>query len=63
VALGTKGLNVSPIYWTSSKALNVPLSAVRIVSGLKNRTKRIAIAGVPKARIAALIAPGSKGAQ
>jgi hypothetical protein len=46
-----------------AEALNVPLSAVRIVSGLKNRTKRIAIAGVPKARIAALIAPDSKGAQ
>ncbi len=44
-------------------ALNVPLSAVRIVSGLKNRTKRIAIAGASKARIAALIAPVSKGAR
>jgi uncharacterized protein YggU (UPF0235/DUF167 family) len=43
--------------------LNVPLSAVRIMSGLKNRTKRIAIAGVSKARIAALIAPVSKGAR
>ena len=46
-----------------AEALNVPLSAVRIVSGLKNRTKRIAIAGVSKTRIAALIAPASKGAR
>jgi uncharacterized protein (TIGR00251 family) len=45
-----------------AEAMNVLLSAVRILSGLKDRTKPVAVAGVPKARIAALIAPDANGA-
>jgi uncharacterized protein (TIGR00251 family) len=36
--------------------LNVPVSAVRIVAGEKNRNKRVAVAGVSKAQIEALVA-------
>jgi len=36
--------------------LNVPLSAVTIVAGEKSRTKRVAVAGVSRAQIAALLA-------
>ncbi len=36
--------------------LNVPLSAVTIVAGEKSRTKRIAVAGVSRAQISALLA-------
>jgi len=36
--------------------LNVPLAAVRIVAGEKSRSKRVAIAGVTAAQIAALAA-------
>jgi hypothetical protein len=39
--------------------LNVPFSAVRIVSGHTSRTKRIAIAGVTQAQIAALFEASS----
>jgi uncharacterized protein (TIGR00251 family) len=39
-----------------AERLNVPLSAVRIVAGEKNRTKRVAVAGVTRAQIAALSA-------
>ena len=37
--------------------LNVPVSAVRIVAGEKNRSKRVTVAGVTSTQIAALIAP------
>jgi uncharacterized protein (TIGR00251 family) len=36
--------------------LNVPISAVKIVSGEKSRAKRIVVAGVTKAQVAALAA-------
>ncbi len=36
--------------------LNVPTSAVRILAGEKNRTKRVAIAGVSPAQVIALCA-------
>jgi uncharacterized protein (TIGR00251 family) len=32
--------------------LNVPMSAVRIVSGEKSRTKRVAVSGVSRAQVA-----------
>jgi uncharacterized protein (TIGR00251 family) len=35
--------------------LNVPLSAVTIVAGEKSRTKRVAVTGVSRAQIAALV--------
>ena len=38
-----------------AERLNVPVSAVRIVAGEKNRSKRVAIAGVTPAQIAALM--------
>src|SRR5271165_7042043 len=34
--------------------LNVPLSAVRIVGGEKSRNKRVAIAGISRARVLSL---------
>ena len=34
--------------------LNVPISAVRIVSGEKSRTKRVAVSGVSRAQVAAI---------
>jgi hypothetical protein len=34
--------------------LNVPLSAVRIVGGEKNRNKRVSIAGVTRAQVGSL---------
>jgi uncharacterized protein len=34
--------------------LNVPISAVRIVSGEKSRTKRVAVSGVSRAQVAAM---------
>ena len=37
-----------------AERLNVPVSAVRIVAGGKSRTKRVAIAGVSRAQVAAL---------
>jgi uncharacterized protein len=39
-----------------AEQLNLPLSAVRILAGEKSRTKRISIAGVSRAQIAALFA-------
>jgi uncharacterized protein (TIGR00251 family) len=36
--------------------LNVPVSAVRIVTGEKSRNKRVSVAGVTRAQVAALIA-------
>ncbi|MGC1829946.1 MAG: DUF167 domain-containing protein [Candidatus Acidiferrales bacterium] len=36
--------------------LNLPLSAVRILAGGRSRTKRVSIAGVSRAQIAALFA-------
>ena len=36
--------------------LNVPVSAVRIVGGEKNRNKRLSVAGVTRAQVAALAA-------
>jgi len=38
-----------------AKRLNVPVSAVRIVSGEKSRTKRVEIAGVTRAQVLALL--------
>jgi uncharacterized protein (TIGR00251 family) len=43
-----------------AETLNVPVSAVRIVSGARSRTKRVAITGVTQAQIAALFAPSAK---
>jgi hypothetical protein len=44
-----------------AESLNVPVSAVRIVAGEKSRTKRISVAGVSRAQVAALFsAPQSK---
>ena len=37
-------------------SLNVPVSAVRIVTGEKSRNKRVSVAGVTRAQVAALIA-------
>lgn len=37
-----------------AERLNVPISAVRIVAGEKSRTKRVAVAGVTRAQVAAL---------
>jgi uncharacterized protein len=37
--------------------LNVPISAVRIVSGEKSRTKRIAVSGVSRAQATAVLDP------
>jgi uncharacterized protein (TIGR00251 family) len=37
-----------------SDRLNVPISAVRIVSGEKSRTKRVAVSGVSRAQVAAI---------
>jgi uncharacterized protein len=44
-----------------AERLNVPISAVRIVSGEKSRTKRVEIAGVTRAQVLALVTdlPGS----
>ena len=39
--------------------LNIPLSAVRILSGERSRTKRIEIRGVTAAQVRALAAGGS----
>lgn len=36
--------------------LNVPVSAVRIVSGEKSRTKRVAVTGISRAQVAAIFA-------
>jgi uncharacterized protein (TIGR00251 family) len=36
--------------------LNVPVSAVRIVSGEKSRNKRVAVAGVTRAQVISLVA-------
>lgn len=38
-----------------AERLNVPVSAVRIVSGEKSRTKRVEIAGVTRAQVLALL--------
>jgi uncharacterized protein (TIGR00251 family) len=37
-----------------AERLNVPISAVRIVSGEKSRTKRVVVAGVSRAEVAAM---------
>jgi uncharacterized protein len=37
-----------------AERLNVPISAVRIVSGEKSPTKRVAVAGVSRAEVAAM---------
>jgi uncharacterized protein (TIGR00251 family) len=41
-----------------AETLNVPASAVKIVSGAKSRTKRVAISGVARSQIDALAALG-----
>lgn len=38
-----------------AERLNVPLSAVRIVSGDRSRTKRVSIAGISREQVAALV--------
>jgi uncharacterized protein (TIGR00251 family) len=38
-----------------AERLNVPISAVRIVSGDKSRTKRVAVSGVSPAQVAAIL--------
>ena len=38
-----------------AERLKVPVSAVRIVAGEKSRTKRVAIAGVSRAQVVALL--------
>ena len=38
-----------------AESLNVPVSAVRIVAGEKSRMKRVAVAGVSRAQVTALI--------
>jgi uncharacterized protein (TIGR00251 family) len=43
--------------------LNVPVSAVRIVAGAKNRTKRVAVAGVTGDQIMALIQSSARYAK
>jgi uncharacterized protein (TIGR00251 family) len=40
-----------------AERLNVPRSAVRIVSGEKSRTKRVAVAGLTREQVVALFAP------
>jgi|ERR1700689_1249085 uncharacterized protein len=40
-----------------AERLKVPVSAVRIVAGEKRRTKRVSIAGVSRAQVAALLEP------
>ena len=40
-----------------AERLNVPVSAVRIAAGGKSRTKRVAVAGVSRAQVAALFEP------
>jgi uncharacterized protein (TIGR00251 family) len=42
-----------------AERLNVPVSAVRIVAGEKSRRKRLAIAGVTRAQVAALFRSGT----
>jgi uncharacterized protein len=37
-----------------AERLNVPISAVRIVSGEKSRTKRVTVAGVSRVEVAAI---------
>jgi uncharacterized protein (TIGR00251 family) len=44
-----------------AERLKVPVSAVRIVAGEKSRTKRVSIAGVTRAQIAALFASHPTG--
>jgi uncharacterized protein (TIGR00251 family) len=41
-----------------AERLNVPVSAVRIVSGKKSRTKRVEIAGVTRTEVLALLHTG-----
>jgi uncharacterized protein (TIGR00251 family) len=43
--------------------LNVPVSAVRIIAGEKNRMKRVTVAGVTRVQIAALVGPESSRAR
>jgi hypothetical protein len=38
-----------------AESLNVPVSAVRIVAGEKSRTKRVAVVGVSRAQVTALV--------
>lgn len=42
-----------------AERLNVPLSAVRIISGENSRNKRIAVAGVTRERVLALCEPAA----
>ena len=43
-------------------SLNVPVSAVRIVGGEKNRNKRVSVVGVTHAQVASLAAAAEAGA-
>lgn len=44
-----------------AERLKAPVSAVRIVAGEKSRTKRVSIAGVTRAQVAALFASHPTG--
>ena len=46
-----------------AERLNVPVSAVRIVAGEKNRNKRVAVAGVNKAQVEALVTHSGNSSQ
>jgi uncharacterized protein len=56
-------LTALPLYGRANDALrrlladrlNVPMSAVRIVSGDKSRTKRVAVSGVSRAQVNAIL--------
>lgn len=43
-----------------AERLNVPLAAVRIVSGDRSRMKRVSIAGVSRAQVARLVSTARK---
>ena len=43
-----------------AERLNVPVSAVRIVAGARSRTKRVAISGISRAQISALLSTAQK---
>jgi uncharacterized protein len=44
-----------------AERLNVPVSTVRIVSGENSRTKRVAISGITRAQLTALIESAREG--
>jgi uncharacterized protein YggU (UPF0235/DUF167 family) len=58
-AAGGRDRANEPLRRLLPERLNVPISAVRIVAGEKNRTKRISIVGVTRIAVEALAAPRS----